>query len=112
MNNLSNNPSLFEFLCLFKIILENRISLSHGSCLFQALKGESREQTEDLDALIQKKEAFIVDKLRGLELNLGGVKLKCFAHTDERDNFALLKQSWHKGDETRHTGVSLFFPVV
>ena len=46
---------------------------------------------EDLDALIQKKEAFIVDKLSGLELNFGGVKLKCFAHTDEHDNFALLK---------------------
>ena len=48
---------------------------------------------EDLDALIQKKEAFVVDKLSGLELNLGGVKLKCFAHTNEHDNFALLEQS-------------------
>ena len=48
---------------------------------------------EDLDTLIQKKEAFIVDKLSGLELNLARVKLKCFAQTDEHDNFALLEQS-------------------
>ena len=91
---------------LFKVNLQDGINSTCGRWSFQALKGEI-EQQEDLDAWIQKKEAFIVDKLCGIELNLGGVKLKCHAHTDERDDFAVLKQSWHKDGKAIHTGVSI-----
>lgn len=70
----------------------------------QALRGENWSHREDADTMLQRKEALIVDKLTGIELNLGGLKLRCHACSEERDDFSSMKRLWHEAHETLQTG--------
>eukprot|EP00250_Pteridium_aquilinum_P002174 c12373_g1_i1 orf=572-2257(-) len=70
----------------------------------QALMGEGRNHREDADTMLQQKEGLIIDKLTGVELNLGGLKLRCHARPEDRDDFFSLKRSWQQAREAHQTG--------
>ncbi|MCO5583180.1 hypothetical protein L7F22_037088 [Adiantum nelumboides] len=65
----------------------------------QALLGESRSHKEDANTMLQEKERMLIEKLTGVELNLGGLKLRCHARPEDRDDFFSLKRSWHEANE-------------
>ncbi|KAI5072437.1 hypothetical protein GOP47_0012543 [Adiantum capillus-veneris] len=71
----------------------------------QALLGESRSHKEDAAITLQKKERMLIEKLTGVELNLGGLKLRCHARPEDRDDFFSLKRSWHESDEGQEKGL-------
>ncbi|KAH7290617.1 hypothetical protein KP509_30G057300 [Ceratopteris richardii] len=61
----------------------------------QALVGDVRIHKENADSILHEKEHIIINKLTGLELNLGNLRLRCHARPEDRDDFSALKQSWN-----------------